>query len=100
VAKQCKAAFFCKSSRGTLVSWRIFQFRLDLTDTTLIPFGQWQNTIGMFLVNLANPIGMLLVNLSAYENFAKSMSRCLIIYKSYATCFPSGARETQWLSHH
>jgi hypothetical protein len=28
------------------------------------------------------------------------MSRCLIIYKSYATCFPSGARETQWLSHH
>jgi hypothetical protein len=54
------------------------------------------NIIGVFLVNLSNPVGLLLVNLS---NLQITHHAVLITYKSYATCFPSGARGTLWLSH-
>jgi hypothetical protein len=97
VAKQYKAMFFCKFTRGTIISWRIFRYSFVLTITKSLPFGQWQHAIGMLLVNLSNTKGMLLVNLSNLQNTRHAV---LIIYKSYITCFRSGATGTQWLSHH
>ncbi len=89
MAKQCKPVFFCKLTKSTLVSSWIFQSCTVLTNTKLLPLGQRQNTIGMFLVNLSNTIGMLRVNSSDLQTTCHAV---LIIYKSYATCFLSSAR--------
>jgi hypothetical protein len=46
---------------------------------------------------MPNTIGLLLENPSNLQN---TLHADFIIYKSYATCFPSGARGMWWLSHH
>jgi hypothetical protein len=96
MAKQCKAAFFCKLTKGILISWLIIQSRTILTNTKQLPFGYLQNTIGMLLVNLSNTIGMLLVNSSNLQNTHHAVP---IIFKSNATCSSSGTRGMFWLSH-
>ncbi len=73
--KQCKAAFFCKLTKGTLISWQIFQSCLVLPNTKPLPSGQWQEAIGVLLVNLSNTIGLLLENWSNFETFAKFSPR-------------------------
>jgi hypothetical protein len=99
MAKQCRAPFFCKLAGGRLISWRIFQFHLVLTNKKQHPFGPWLNNIGMLLENWSNTIDVLRVNLSNNEKLQNTCYTVLIIYKSYATYFPSGARGKRWLHH-
>ncbi len=78
MAKECKATFFCKLTRASLISFWIFYFSLVLTNTKPLHFGQWQNTICVILVNKSNTIGVLIVNWfkTNYEDFAKHTSPC------------------------
>jgi hypothetical protein len=52
--------------------------------------------IGILLVNLSNTIGVIL-KICTKKNMRYAV---LVIYKSYATCFLSGARGMWRFSHH